>query len=124
MANSPHERLFDCLRAISGNQVLADQELPCNNYGVKWQLATQKGICLLAAPSCSGMVKGHRHFRKSSFLKPPEAGGGPDSHVYSNSKRKMQKISSMHLIKSCKFPDCILTLAIFSIYAAYYTRNL
>lgn len=35
MANSPHVRLFDCLRAISGNQVLDGQELPCNNYGVK-----------------------------------------------------------------------------------------
>lgn len=57
MANYPHERLFDCLRAISGNRILHNQELPCNNYGVKWQLATQEGICLLATLSCSAEVK-------------------------------------------------------------------
>lgn len=56
-ANYPHERLFDCLRAISGNRVLHNQELPCNNYEVKWQLATQEGICLLATLSCSAEVK-------------------------------------------------------------------
>lgn len=89
MANSPHVRLFDCLRAISGNQVLDGQELPCNNYGVKWQLATQEGICLLAAPSCYAEVRGHRLFRKSPFLKHSETGGGPDSRVYINSMGKM-----------------------------------
>lgn len=31
IANSMHVRLFDCLRVISGNQVLERQELPCNN---------------------------------------------------------------------------------------------
>lgn len=61
-------RLFDCLRVISGNRVLDGQELPCNNYGVKWQLATQEGICLLAAPSCSAGsdvsdFSGKVHFR-------------------------------------------------------------
>lgn len=92
MANSLHVRLFDCLRAISGNQVLDGQELPCNNYGVKWQLATQEGICLLAAPSCFAEVRGHRLFRKSPFLKHPETGGGLDSPVYLNSTGKMGKI--------------------------------
>lgn len=72
----PHVHLFDCLRAISGNQVLHSQELPCNNYGVKWHLATQEGICPLAAPfSCSAAVRGHKLFRKSPFLKRPETGG-------------------------------------------------
>lgn len=72
----PHVRLFDCLRAISGNQVLHSQELPCNNYGVKWHLATQEGICPLAASfSCSAEVRGHKLFRKSPFLKRPETGG-------------------------------------------------
>lgn len=72
----PHLRLFDCLRATSGNQVLHSQELPCNNYGVKWHLATQEGICPLAAPfSCSPEVRGHKLFRKSPFLKCPETGG-------------------------------------------------
>lgn len=75
-ANSPHVRLFDCLRAISGNQVLDGQELPCNNYGVKWQLATQEGICLLATPLCSvgsevTDFSGKVHF--SSTLKQVEA---------------------------------------------------
>lgn len=97
MANSPHVRLFDCLRAISGNQVLDGQELPCNNYGVKWQLATQEGICLLAAPSCSAEVRGHRLFRKSPFLKHPETGGGPDTPVYLNSMRKMGKIKPTYM---------------------------
>lgn len=68
-ANLPHEHLFDCLRAVSGNRVLHNQELPCNNYGVKRQLATQEGICLLATLSCSAEVRGQRLFRKSPFLK-------------------------------------------------------
>lgn len=91
MANSLHVRLFDCLRAISGNQVLDGQELPCNNYGVKWQLATQEGICLLAAPFLLSRVRGQRLFRKSPFLKHPETGGDPDSPVYLNSKRENGK---------------------------------
>lgn len=94
MANSRHVRLFDCLRAISGNQVLDGQELPCNNYGVKWQLATQEGICLLATPSCSAEVRGHRLFRKSPFLKHPKTGGGPDGPVNSNGTGKMGKIKT------------------------------
>lgn len=98
MANSLHVRLFDCLRAISGNQVLHGQELPCNNYGVKWQLATQEGICLLAAPSCSAEVRGHRLFRKSPFLKQPETGGGWDRPVYSNSMQKMGKIKPTYIL--------------------------
>lgn len=72
MANSQHVRLFDCLRVISGNQVLDGQELPCNNYGVKWQLATQEGICLLAAPSCS-VSQGQRSqtFQEKSISQAP-----------------------------------------------------
>lgn len=98
MANSLHVRLFDCLRAISGNQVLHGQELPCNNYGVKWQLATQEGICLLAVPSCSAGVRGRRLFRKSPFLMHPETGGGPGSTVYLNSTGKMGKIGENNCI--------------------------
>lgn len=90
-ANSLHVRLFDCLRAISGNQVLHSQELPCNNYGVKWQLATQEGICPLAAPSCSAEVRGHRLFRKSPFLKRPETGGGPRQPCLLKQHREKEK---------------------------------
>lgn len=103
-ANSPHVRLFDCLRAISGNQVLDGQELPCNNYGVKWQLATQEGICLLAAPSCSAGVRGHRLFRKSPFLKHPETGGGPDSPVYLKSAGENGKDqTNLHALVRIRF---------------------
>lgn len=101
MANSLPVRLFDCLRAISGNRVLHGQELPCNNYGVKWQLATQEGICLLAAPSCSAEVRGHRLFRKSPFLKHPETGGDPDRPVYLNSMQKMGKIKPTYMLGDC-----------------------
>lgn len=79
----PHVRLFDCLRAISGNQVLHSQKLPCNNYGVKWHLATQEGICPLAAPFPARQrsevtnFSGKVHF--SSALKQVES---PDSRVY------------------------------------------
>lgn len=74
------------------------QELPCNNYGVKWQLATQEGICLLAAPSCSvgsevTDFSGKVHF--SSALKQVE---GPDSPVYLNSTGKMGKIKPTYML--------------------------
>lgn len=117
MTNSLHVRLFDCLRAISGNQVLDGQELPCNNYGVKWQLATQEGICLLAAPSCSAGVRGHRLFRKSPFLKHPETGGGPDSAVYLNSTGKMGKIKPAHTLGERNYSF----LALFVLYMQHCT---
>lgn len=132
MANSPHVRLFDCLRAISGNQVLDGQELPCNNYGVKWQLATQEGICLLAAPSCSAKVRGHRLFRKSPFLKHPETGGGPDSPVYWNSNGKMGQIKPTYRLgeNNCTmsflgffFGSCICSTDYFLDFSAIFPQS-
>ncbi|MEQ2201734.1 hypothetical protein XENOCAPTIV_017249 [Xenoophorus captivus] len=56
------------------------QELPCNNYGVKWQLATQEGICLLAARF--PLWRGHRSetFQEKSISQAPRNRWRPGLH--------------------------------------------